>query len=85
MNKTLLSATIPGQSGFGSDGKEVVLCIPQSITAASSSDCLVAYQGHSLESLTPLQRSSRCILWPHADWAMDFWSEYANVWIILTN
>ena len=31
-------------------------------TGTSPSDCLVSYPGHSLEGLTPLQRSSRCIL-----------------------
>ena len=30
MDKTLSGATIPGQSGHGSDGNEEVLCIPQS-------------------------------------------------------
>ena len=64
---TLSSATTPSQSGLGSDGNEEVLRIPQtsSITEISLSDCLVLYPGHSLvEGLTPLQRSSRCILQP---------------------
>ena len=62
----LSGATTPGQSGPGSDGNEGVLHIPQSssIAGTSPSDCLVSYSGHSLGGLTPLQRSSRCILKP---------------------
>ena len=47
----LSGATIPGQSGPGSDVSEGVLRIPQSliITAASPSDCVVLYPGHPLE------------------------------------
>ena len=43
-------ATTPGQSGPGSDGNEVVLCIPQSssITGASLLNCIMSYPGHSL-------------------------------------
>ena len=57
---------MPDQSGFGSNGNEGVLCIPQSssITGTSPSDCLVSYPGHSLGGLTPLQRCSRYILQP---------------------
>ena len=56
-----------GQSGPGSNGNEGVLRIPQSSSTAgtSPSDCLVSYPGHSLGGgVTPLQRSSRCILQP---------------------
>ena len=63
----LSGATTPGQIGPGGDGHEGVLRIPQSssIAGTSPSDCLVSYSGHSLgEGLTPLQRSSRCILQP---------------------
>ena len=44
-------ATTLGQSGHGSDGNEGVLHIPQSssIIGTSPSDCLVSFQGHSLE------------------------------------
>ena len=47
----LSGATIPGQSGPGSDGNEGVLRIPQSssITGASLSDCLVPYARPSAE------------------------------------
>ena len=64
---TLSGATTPGQNGPGSDGNEGVLCIPQSsnIAGTSPSDSLVSYPGHSLVGgLTPLQRSSWCILQP---------------------
>ena len=49
-DRTLSSATNPGQSGPGSIGNEGVLCIPQisSIPGTSPSDCLVTYPGHSL-------------------------------------
>ena len=53
----LSGATIPGQSGPGSNNNEGVLCIPQSssITGTSPSDCLVSYPGLSLGGgLTPL-------------------------------
>ena len=47
---TLSGATTQGQSGFGSDGNEGVLRIPQSssITEISTSDCLISLSGHSL-------------------------------------
>ena len=42
---TLPGATLPGQSGPGSDGNKGVLGIPQSssIIGTSPSDCLVSY------------------------------------------
>ena len=67
IDRTLSDATTPGQSGPGSDGNEGVLHIPQSsnIAGTSPSDCLVSLSGHSLGGgLTPLQRSSQCILQP---------------------
>ena len=67
IDSALSGATIPGQSGPGSNGNEEVLWIPQSssITGASPSDCLVSYPGHSLGGgLTPMKRSNRCILQP---------------------
>ena len=63
----LSGATTPGQSGPGSDGNEGVLRIPQSssIAGTSPSDCLVSYQDTRWGGgLTPLQRSSQCILQP---------------------
>ena len=59
----LSGATIPGQSGPGSNGNEGVFRIPQSssITGTSPSDCLMSYPVHSLGwDLTPQQRCSRC-------------------------
>ena len=51
IDTTQLGATIKGQSGPERNGKEGVHCFPQSssISGASSSDCLVSYQGHLLE------------------------------------
>ena len=50
IDRTLISATTPGQSEPGSDGNKEVLHIPQSsgITRTSLSDCLVSYPGHML-------------------------------------
>ena len=70
MDRALLGATIPGQSGPGSNGNEGVLYIPQSsnITETLPSDCLESYTGHSLgEGITPLQGYSLCILKPHGN------------------
>ena len=68
IDRTISGATTPGQSKPGSDSNERVIRIPQSssITGTSPSDCLVSYLGYSLVGggLTPLQRSSRCILPP---------------------
>ena len=55
IDRTLSSATTPGQSGPGKDGNEGVHRIPQSssITGILPPDCLVSYLGHSLgESYT---------------------------------
>ena len=65
IDRTLLGATTPCQSGHGRDSNEMVLCIPQifSITGAPPSDRLVSYPGHLLwRGLTPGQRCSRCFL-----------------------
>ena len=50
IDRTLSDATIPGQSGPGSNGNEGVLSIPQSpnTTRASLSDCLVSSPEYSL-------------------------------------
>ena len=66
IDRTLSGATIPSQSGPGSNGNEWVLRIPQSpsIRGTSPSDCLVSYQDTRLGSPTPPQRCSRCILQP---------------------
>ena len=67
IDRTLLGAAAPGQSGSRCDGSEGILYIHQrsSITEASASDCLVSYPGNSLDGcLTPLLSCSRCILQP---------------------
>ena len=60
IDRNLTGATSPGQSGPGSDSNEEVLSILQisSISAASPSDCLVSYPGHSLEGVLPLYRET---------------------------
>ena len=68
-DRTLSSATTPGQSGPVSDGNEGELRISQSsgTTGTSPSDSLVSYPGHSIMGgffFTPLQRSIQCILQP---------------------
>ena len=49
IDRALSGATIPGQSGPGSNGNEGLLRIFQSssITGTSPSDCLVSYPGYS--------------------------------------
>ena len=56
IDRALSGATIPGQSGTGSNGVEGVLRIPQSscITGTLPSDCFVSYPGHSLAGVLPL-------------------------------
>ena len=65
-DRTLSSATTPGQSAPWNDGYKEVLRILQSssISEASPSDCLESYQNTRWGSLTQLQRCSRCILQP---------------------
>ena len=67
IDRTLLGATIPGQSEPESDSNEGVLRIPQSsrIAGTPQSDCYVSYPGQSFRGgLTPLQKYSRSILQP---------------------
>ena len=58
IDRTLSGATTSDQSEPESNGNEEVLCVPQSITVASPSDCLVTYPGHSLEGVLPLCRDA---------------------------
>ena len=60
IDRALLVATIPGQSGPGSNGNEGVLHISQSpsITGASLSYCLVSFPGHLLGGVLPLCRDA---------------------------
>ena len=50
IDRTLSCAPPLGQSGTGSDGNKVILCIPQnsSVTGASPPDFLMLYVGQSL-------------------------------------
>ena len=72
-DRTLSSATTPGQIEPGSDGNVRVLYISQSnsITGALSFDCLVSYPRHSSKVLTPLQIHSRKILQPRPTGLFD--------------
>ena len=78
-DRTLSGATIPGQSGPGSNGTEVVLYLPQSssITGVLPSDCLMSYPGHSFGwGLLPLCRDAVCTFYSPtspANWAAQFW------------
>ena len=57
IDRTLLGATTPGQSGLESNGNEGVLHIPQSSkTGASSSDGFVPYPGHFWGGVLPLTK-----------------------------
>ena len=60
IDRALLGATIPGQSGPGSDGSVGVLHIPQSssITGTSPSDCLVSYPEYLFGGVLPLCRGA---------------------------
>ena len=64
IDRILSGATTPRQRGLGRRGNEEVLHIPQiSKTDALSSDGLTSYPLHLIrEGLTPLQRSSQCVL-----------------------
>ena len=62
IDRTLSSATAPGQCGPGSNDNEGVLCISQSssITGASPSDCIVSFG-----SVLPLCRDAVCVFYSH--------------------
>ena len=70
LDRTLIGATIPGQSGPESDGNERVLRIPQSssLTEASPSDCFVSYPGHSLGESYPSTETQSVYSAVPADW-----------------
>ena len=68
IDRSLSSATTPGQSWPWSDGNKGVLRIPQSssITETSSPDCLVLYPGHSLwRGVLPLCRDAAGVFCRH--------------------
>ena len=71
IDRTLSGATTPGQNGPGSDGNEGVLRMHQSTWDYWNLTIrlLVSYPGHKLGGgLTPLKRSSWCILQPQLTW-----------------
>ena len=71
----LSGATIPGQSGPGSDGNEGILCIPESssITRISPSGCLVPYSGLLLEGSNPFAEEQSIYSAGPANWAILLW------------
>ena len=71
---TLSGSTILGQSGYGSDGNEGVLCIPRNsnITEASLSDCLESYPGHSMDEWYPSAEMQSAHSAAPADWAIFY-------------
>ena len=60
VDRILLGATTPSQSGSGTDSKEGVLRIPQSssITETSLSETLVSFPGYLLWGVLPLCRGA---------------------------
>ena len=87
LDRALSGATIPGQSGPGSNSNEGMLCIPLSprITGTSPSECFVSYPGHSLWGFTPLQMCSRYILqsWPTGQASFCHFSIVFSLYIAL--
>ena len=69
----LSGATIPGQSGPGSDGNEGVLRIPQrsSIAGTSPSDCL---SRTLVGDVLPLAENQSVYSTAPADWASNTWN-----------
>ena len=74
IDRTLLGATTPGQSGPGSDGNEAVLRIPQNSSTAgtSLSDCLVSYLCRETVGVfySPSRLGKVCC-----------WNSFSNWWI----
>ena len=70
IDRTLSGATIPGQSGPGSDSNEGVFHITQSssISGALRSDCLVLYPGQWLEESYPSTEMQSVYSIAPADW-----------------
>ena len=74
IDRTLSGATVPGQSGLGSDGYEGVLRILQSssIIGALLSDWLVSYPGHSLGESYRSAVMQSVYSTAVADWAINY-------------
>ena len=77
----LWGATIPGQSGPGSNGNEGVHCVPQSssITRISPSDCLVPYPGHSFGKCLSLCRIIVGVFYSHSRLSKHRADEYKSL------
>ena len=79
----LSGATIPGQSGPGSNGNEGMLWIPQSpsITGTSPLDCLVLYPGHSLGGGSYFSGEVQSVYSTvPADWAREIEMKWLIIW-----
>ena len=74
IDRALLGAATPDQSGPGSDSNKRVLSIPQSssITEALPSDCLVSYPGHSLRKFYPSAEVQSVYSAAPADWIISY-------------
>ena len=84
IDRVLSGATIPGQSGPGSNGNEGVLRIPQSssITGTSPSDCLVSYQDTHWGESYPSAAVQSVYFTSSADWAIISRRVISNHWAI---
>ena len=73
IDRTLLGATTPGQSGPGGDDNKEILFIllSSSITEASPSDCLVSYPGYSLGESYPSAKIQSVYSTASVDWARN--------------
>ena len=80
IDKILSLTTTPGQSGPVSYSNKEVLSIPQSsiITGTSTSDCLVSYQGLSLEKYCPSAEMQFVSSGASADWARVYWKRTSS-------
>ena len=86
IDRTLSSATTPGQSEPGSDDNEGVLCTPQSssFTGTLLSDCLVSYPTHSLRGYPSAERESKYSTAPAYCAVTELLVMHYNTWKHLT-
>ena len=71
IHRILSGAITTSQSGPESNGKEGVLHIPQSLTKASPSDCLMSYPGHSLRESYSSEEMQLMYSTAPANWAVQ--------------
>ena len=76
IDRTLPSATAPGQSEPRNDGNEGVHCKPQSssISGTTPSNCLVSYPGHLLGESYPFAEMQSVHSTAPADWRWSYTS-----------